>query len=428
MSPSIMEMMASIIFFLAIIHTFMASIFMNMSHHYATGSWQQKIFHYLGEVECVFLLWSFVLMLMIAIFNSPTEMLVYLDRLNFTEPMFVVVIMSMCAARPLVQMAEKIIIKSSLILPFNPKMSFYIALLILGPVMGSFITEPAAMTITALILLHKFYAEKMSTPFKYATLGLLFVNISIGGTLTHFAAPPIVMIAHKWDWNSWYIFSHFGWKALLSIVLSTSLYTFYFRRELQGKISHQKEQDGKLTPTWWLNLAHIFFVMIVVMTSHHAVFFVLIYFLYLAFFSITHSYQDDHSIKSALMVGLFLAGLIILGDYQKWWLQWLLSSINDLTLYLGATLLTGITDNAALTYLGSLVPGLSDSAKYALVAGAVTGGGLTVIANAPNPAGQGLLKSAFSKKTIAPLYLFLAALIPTIITILCFELLPHNFN
>jgi hypothetical protein len=58
-------------------------------------------------------------------------------------------------------------------------------------------------------------------------------------------------------------------------------------------------------------------------------------------------------------------------------------------MYFGATALTAITDNAALTYLGSLVEGVSDQLKYALVAGAVSGGGLTVIANAPNPAGAG---------------------------------------
>ncbi len=47
--------------------------------------------------------------------------------------------------------------------------------------------------------------------------------------------------------------------------------------------------------------------------------------------------------------------------------------------------LTAITDNAALTYPGSLIDSMSVEAKYMLVAGAVTGGGLTVIANAPNP-------------------------------------------
>jgi hypothetical protein len=54
-----------------------------------------------------------------------------------------------------------------------------------------------------------------------------------------------------------------------------------------------------------------------------------------------------------------------------------------------------------------------------VVAGAVTGGGLTVIANAPNPAGQSILSSYF-QDGVAPLRLFLAALIPTVIMALCF--------
>jgi Na+/H+ antiporter NhaD/arsenite permease-like protein len=69
-----------------------------------------------------------------------------------------------------------------------------------------------------------------------------------------------------------------------------------------------------------------------------------------------------------------------------------------------------VTDNAALTYLGTLVPDLTPGARYALVAGAVAGGGLTVIANAPNPAGYGLLRDSFGEDGISPLNLFLSAL------------------
>ena len=91
--------------------------------------------------------------------------------------------------------------------------------------------------------------------------------------------------------------------------------------------------------------------------------------------------------------------------------------------FYGATALTAITDNAALTYLGSLVPGLSDEFKVALVAGAVTGGGLTLIANAPNPAGAAILKGHFDDQTIAPWPLLLAALPPTLVAAAAFRLL-----
>ena len=88
-----------------------------------------------------------------------------------------------------------------------------------------------------------------------------------------------------------------------------------------------------------------------------------------------------------------------------------------------APALTAITDNAALTYLGSLVQGLSEEFKYALVAGAVTGGGLTVIANAPNPAGFSILRAHFDDGAIHPLGLFVAALPPTLVAAAAFLLL-----
>ena len=120
----------------------------------------------------------------------------------------------------------------------------------------------------------------------------------------------------------------------------------------------------------------------------------------------------------------FLAGLVTLGSLQAYWLKPLIESLDGTALFFGATGLTAITDNAALTYLGSLVEGISDELKYALVAGAVTGGGLTVIANAPNPAGIGILQDSivFKDEGVSPTGLFLGALMPTAVAILFFWL------
>lgn len=96
----------------------------------------------------------------------------------------------------------------------------------------------------------------------------------------------------------------------------------------------------------------------------------------------------------------------------------MLLSLDVNGLYFGATALTAVTDNAALTYLGSLVEGLPDDFKYALVAGAVSGGGLTVIANAPNPAGFSILKNNFPGQTVRASLLFAAAVPPTITAII----------
>jgi Na+/H+ antiporter NhaD/arsenite permease-like protein len=81
----------------------------------------------------------------------------------------------------------------------------------------------------------------------------------------------------------------------------------------------------------------------------------------------------------------------------------------------GSTLLTAINDNAAITYLASLAQGFPEGLRYIIVAGAVTGGGLTVIANAPNPAGLSILQPRFGEDGVSPLKLLVAAIIPTII-------------
>ncbi len=170
----------------------------------------------------------------------------------------------------------------------------------------------------------------------------------------------------------------------------------------------------------YLIASHLLFLFLTVWFSHHPIIFIGLFLFFLGF---THAYpehQDKLMLKEGLLVGFFLAGLIVLGNIQQWWLQPLLSDMHTNTLFWGATGLTALTDNAALTYLGSLVEGMSDSAKYALVAGAVTGGGLTVIANAPNPAGFAILKDCFEEESINPLYLFLAALLPTGVAAVCF--------
>ena len=111
-----------------------------------------------------------VLVVFLTGYSGSTNAIVYLESLNFTEPAFVFVIMAMAGTRPVIKFAESIIIFFSRLIPLKGKMSFYISALIIGPLLGSFITEPAAMTVTALILQKNFYSKPdMSTKFKYAT-------------------------------------------------------------------------------------------------------------------------------------------------------------------------------------------------------------------------------------------------------------------
>jgi Na+/H+ antiporter NhaD/arsenite permease-like protein len=139
--------------------------------------------------------------------------------------------------------------------------------------------------------------------------------------------------------------------------------------------------------------------------------------LFLGLTDITREYQSDMRIKESLLVAFFLAGIVVFGGFQSWWLRPLIGNLTNTTLFFGSTALTAFTDNAALTYLGSQIPDVTVPFKYALVAGAVAGGGLTVIANAPNPAGFAILRDHFGEDGISPLKLFLGALPPTLIAV-----------
>jgi hypothetical protein len=295
-------------------------------------------------------------------------------------------------------------------------MAFYVTLLFVGPMLGSLITEPAAMTIVAMILAHHFYHQGSSESFKYATIALLFVNISIGGTLTHFAAPPIVMVATKWGWDTPFMLTHFGYKAVLAMLFSTLCVASIFRAELKGPLT--KVAQDKATPVF-VTLIHLMAITLLVFSSHHLVLLLTVLLIFLAWYQASSDYQNAMDLKPALMVGIFLAGLVYLGQFQAWWIGPLVTSLSETALFWGAVALTGITDNAALTYLGSLVD-LNEGARYALATGAVTGGGLTVIANAPNPAGYGILKTYFKDEQINPLKIFLYALGPTLVAALMF--------
>jgi hypothetical protein len=346
----------------------------------------------------------------------------YIEGLNFTEPKFVLVVMVVAATRPIVKLAESFILLVARLLPLKPAVSFYLAALVLGPLLGSFITEPAAMTLLALVLKKRYFDRGISKRLAYATLGLLFVNVSIGGTLTHFAAPPVLMVAAKWSWTTDIMFTHFGWRAASSCLVATLGTVLLFRKELAA-VAYTEEKG--LSIPWWLTATHLVSLGLVVYFAHHPDVFFGILVLFLGVVTATKEYQDEIKLREGLLVGFFLAGLVTLGSLQAYWLKPLIQSLNGSALFFGATGLTAITDNAALTYLGSLVEGISDELKYALVAGAVTGGGLTVIANAPNPAGVGILQGAkvFEDEGISPLGLLLGALPPTLVSIVFFWLL-----
>jgi hypothetical protein len=539
------NLVATLIFFCAIVHTFMAGRLMAVAHR-----WQHKheerirrrevaensvhpgaeLFHFLGEVEVVFGLWAVVLIATILGFHGWDTVVHYVGHdVNFNEACFVVVIMVLSTTRPILKFAEAFMLKIAGLLG-GSLIAFWVTVMTLGPILGSFITEPASMTISALLLSRCFYDLEPSLKLKYATLGLLFVNISVGGTLTHFAAPPVLMVAEPWGWGMSHMLSHFGWKTIVGMLAVNSLYLIFFRSEFKRlqeayalrlarteiekrfvtrkrieeelittarSVSEETGADKSLEktveevieatrarmeeetlprlgvegvdpgliheafvkrfeeirllrmrrmlpllvpeeqrpefldPDWdkredpvpfWVTAVHLCFMVWTIMNAHYPALFVLGLLFFLGFARITADFQNRIDLKPAMLVGFFLAGLVIHGGVQAWWIAPVLGNLKQIPLMLGSTILTAFNDNAAITYLSTLVPGFTDALKYAVVAGAVAGGGLTVIANAPNPAGQSILKSHFGG-SVSPAGLFKAALIPTCVYFLCFLIL-----
>ena len=419
MTPSNIELIAAALFAVAILHTFSTKFFEHLAHTRPTHA---GVWHLLGEVEVVFGFWALVLVIAMFATDGAKMATQYLDSRNFTEPMFVFAIMVVAGTRPILQTAMSTVHLIARAIPLPGSMGFYFTVLTFTPLLGSFITEPAAMTLAALILSERIFSHNISSRLKYATLGVLFVNISIGGTLTPFAAPPVLMVAAKWQWDTSFMMATFGWKAAFAVVINALGATLLFCKEL-SQLSATTTKTANEPVPFALVLTHLLFLTGIVVFAHHPAIFLGLFLFFLGVAQAYQYHQDRLILREGLLVAFFLAGLVVLGGQQQWWLQPVLMSMSSDQVFLGATILTAVTDNAALTYLGSLVEGLSDSFKYALVTGAVTGGGLTIIANAPNPAGIAILRSNFEDESVHPLGLLLAALLPTIIAALAFKYL-----
>jgi hypothetical protein len=442
-----LNLVATTLFALAILHTFAASRITAWSHRLRGGrrpgpavsaegpadaleaepshefEFKAELLHFLGEVEAVFGVWVIPLLGAIALARGWATAEAFIARgVDFTEPIFVTVIMAVASTRPVLEFTETVIGRVAALGGRTP-LAWWLAVLTIAPVLGSLITEPAAMIIGALLLGRQVFEYGPSQRLRYATLGLLFVNISVGGTLTHFAAAPVVMVAPRWGWDSGFMLRAFGWKALIGILVANGLYAVWLR----GELAALRRADGTTpaaareaapAPAWVL-AGHLGFLVWTVLVSHTPALFVGGFLVFLAFTHATAPYQSPLNLRPALLVGFFLGGLVVHGALQQWWIEPVLGRLPGLPLFGGSIVLTAFNDNAAITYLASFVPAFTPELRYAVVAGAVTGGGLTVIANAPNPAGQAILGRYFTDG-ISPLGLLAGAALPTLVMAACF--------
>jgi hypothetical protein len=454
---------ASIVFGLAIIHAFIAPMFARAAHRLETAhdeavkagqvpvndrgqssDFRASLLHLLGEVEAVFGIWTFMLFgLLIAWPGKGWEFacryvesgdyaavqagLAPVGPSKFVEPLFVFVIMALASARPIMALAARLVGAVARLLGDTPVARWFV-ILTLPPLFGSLITEPAAMTIGALLLSTQFYALKPSDRLKYATLALLFVNISVGGALTNFASPPVVMVAAKWGWSSADVFRQFGEAAIASILLSNVAYLLVFRRELLAlRPSPSAAEAVPASIPAWVTSVHLLLMVwtVAMLAGHHPILMVGGLLVFLAFTVATPQWQDQVRLRGPLLVGFFLAGLVVLGGTQGWWISPVLVRLDEKALMAVSVFLTAFNDNAAITYLAAQVPALSasgplaDALRHSVLAGALAGGGMTVIANAPNPAGQSILSPWFPGG-VSAWRLFLWALTPTALALGCF--------
>lgn len=419
MPSTSIEVIAAGLFAVALLHTFSAKLLERLSHRFPRHA---GLLHLLGEVEVIFGFWAIVLVLVMALVVGGKDALDYAESRNYNEPLFVFVVMVIAGSRPVLDTVHSAVDFVAKRLPLPCSLGTVWLGLSAVPLLGSLITEPAAMTIAALMLFGRAFRAEVPEPVKYLALGTLFVNVSIGGTLTSYAAPPVLMVASTWQWDSAFMVSAFGWKAAIAVVLNASIATFALRNHLHANLPSPEHVKPRTRVPLSVAFVHIVMLAGVVVLAHHPVAFLGIFLMFLGMAQAYGRHHDPLLIKEALLVAFFLAGLVVLGGFQRWWLQPIVSGLEPLALFFGALGLTAITDNAALTYLGSLIPGISDASKYMLVAGAVAGGGLTVIANAPNPAGLALLKRGFSDASVGAGGLFLGAIGPTVIAAAAFTL------
>lgn len=419
---------ATVIFGLAIAHTLSVNALhrwarrLDFRNHGKTRSIWVQVLYFLSEVEVVFGFWAIPLFIGLGYSYGWPAALNYIDTRNYTEPLFVVVIMSLAATRPIVRLAEGALAIVARLLGGSLS-AWWLSLLTIGPLLGSFITEAGAMALCALLLSRQFYEHSPSRPLAYATLALLFVNVSVGGILTHFASPAVLVLSHSWGWDMFYMISTYGWKAFSGIVCSNFFYWALFRKELSRlnqrfQLAHRvytpKPEDPEHPIPLWITLVHLTLIVTVIAVSEYPSAFVALYLFFIAFHHATRSHQSSIQLSRPLLVGFFLAGLVIHGGLQAWWVVRAFQSLAPTHVMFVAMGLTAFNDNTMISYLATLVPNWGSVFQYAIFTGVIAGGGLTVIANAPNPAGYVILSRHF-QGGISHWQLFRAALIPTLV-------------
>lgn len=421
-------------FILSIVHIFMIPVFARLYRNYQNKriafpeDW--KRFLWLGEwyrlmstIELVFLLWSVPLFFWFLYTEGYKGTMAYLNTRNYTFSMFIIVMWLLLGSKPISYAVEHAFAKIANIGRQSPK-SWWLTVMFVAPLSTIFLRETGAIIIATTLLAKYFYDLSPSTRFSYATMGLLFSNVSIGGLLTTSSSRSLSMILRTLRWDNYEVMTHFGWKALLAICLSTTVYYYLFRREFHHfprKIEHIINAGRKIPI--WIICVHIAMAFAAMRFRSAPVLMGGVCIFYVFFHRLTVFYQNKIDFWKVCCLGVFFIGMSFVGGLQEWWILKLVKNSSDFGYMWAAYILSIFLDNVLVNLMMHDLPVVTDCYLYLVVAGCMSAGGLTLIANTPNIVSFATLRPFFQKPSFSFWKLFLASLFPSVLALMLFWLL-----
>ena len=393
-------------------------------HTAKNSNFFSEMLYFFGEVEVVFGVWCIPLLLAISYVYDWKTALNYVNALNYNEALFIMVSLALTSTRPILQLAEKWLGKVAS-LGGNSPSAWWLTLLTVGPFLGAVFKESVAMTILAMLLSRYFYKFHPTPRLAYTTLALLFLYVSVAGMLTSFASSSVYVVKGAWKWTTPFMLQTFGWKVLLGIVTCNLIYFLVCHADLIKLDRNAAQTPVKQVPSLpipiWITAVHVIVLIWIILNSENTIIALGSFVLFLGFYLATAPYQHFMELLEPLLVGFFLASLLILSGLQIWWIEPLLSNLGNYGSYVASLLISAFIHNTSANILYTHIPHLSDALKYFLFCGTMVGGALTIMSNGPNIIGYTILSKHFDY-SISLKKLFFIALWPTIIMALIFAL------
>lgn len=402
------DLFSALFFFLAIVHAlstrYLAELADKLERKKSTKidlgvfprSFRIELVRFLSETEVVFGLWVIPQLIAMTYFYNWNHVLEFLDGLHFVEPLYVATVLIVILSRPIEEIIEQTFGALSRIDKGSCRIWWWLALT-LGPLLGSVLKETSAMLISCAILADRFFTAKPSTRFKYVTFALLLVNVSLGGALTNFGSSSILMVRDTWGWTSSFVFNSFGIPVLLSIFTLNFIVYLFFRKELQKLELPISEYESGTPCQLWVKLAYVAILAWIIFHGNYPVVFIGTLVLFVGLHQAIFGKKEELKLRPGIMIGFFLAGLIIHGTLQEWWVSPLFRHCSEQGLFPLSVVLSAFNQNALVTYMALHVQAFNDLDKYYIVAGSLLGGGLTLFGNSPNFAAFSILRPFFPR-------------------------------